>query len=65
MNRHDLRLLQSIRGYPAVSILLPTGVMDDAVDEIIEMALAKGGRAVFVDNGALADYKRIALTLRY
>ncbi|MCW5882955.1 MAG: hypothetical protein KIS91_18625, partial [Anaerolineae bacterium] len=41
------------------------GVIDDAVDDIIEATLAKGGRVVFVDNGRLADYQRIALTLRY
>lgn len=41
------------------------GVMDDAVDEIIEMVLNKGGRVVFTDSGQLAAYQRIALILRY
>jgi hypothetical protein len=41
------------------------GVMDDAVDEIIEMVLAKQGRVVFVENGQLKDHQRIALVLRY
>lgn len=41
------------------------GVMDDAVDEIIETVLSKGGRVVFMDNGQLAEHQRIALILRY
>ncbi|MGQ9683860.1 MAG: AOC03_06830 family ribosome hibernation factor [Anaerolineae bacterium] len=40
-------------------------LIDDAVDEIIETVLAKGGRVVFVDDGALAIHQRIALMLRY
>lgn len=40
-------------------------VMDDAVDEIIEAVLSKGGRVVFVENGALAQRERMALVLRY
>jgi hypothetical protein len=42
-----------------------TEVIDDAVDEIIEAVLAKGGSAVMVDDGTLADYQQIALILRY
>lgn len=41
------------------------GVMDDAVDEIIEVVLSKQGRVVFVDNGQLDQHQRIALILRY
>jgi len=41
------------------------GVMDDAVDEIIETVLQKQGQVVFVDNGSLEKHQRIALTLRY
>ena len=41
------------------------GVMDDAVDEIIETVLAKQGRVVFVENGQSKDHQRIALVLRY
>ena len=37
----------------------------DAVDEVIEIVLAKGGRVVFVEDGALNDHKHIALILRY
>ena len=40
-------------------------VIDDAVDELIEIVLAKGGRVIFVDNGALAIHQRVALILRY
>lgn len=49
---------------PADDVSAP-GVNDDAVDDIIEMALAKGGHVVFVDPGALAQYQRIALIVRY
>ncbi len=42
-----------------------TEVMDDAIDEIIEAVLAKGGEVMLVNDGALADYHGIALTLRY
>ena len=41
------------------------GVIDDAVDEIIETVLSKQGRVVFVPNGQLATHQRIALVLRY
>ncbi len=39
--------------------------IDDAVDEVIEIVLAKGGRVVFVEDDALKDHKHIALILRY
>lgn len=39
--------------------------LDDAVDEIIETMLEKGGEVVFVDDGHLSQYERIALMLRY
>lgn len=42
-----------------------TDVMDDAVDEIIEAVLAKGGTVTLVEDGALADYQQVALILRY
>ena len=41
------------------------GIIDDAVDEIIETVLAKQGEVVFVENGQLAAHQRIALILRY
>jgi hypothetical protein len=40
-------------------------VIDDAVDDVIETVLAKGGQAVFVEDGELALHERIALILRY
>lgn len=40
-------------------------VIDDAVDEIIEAVLLKGGRVAFVDDGDLKDHQRIALVTRY
>lgn len=41
------------------------GVMDDAVDEIIEAVIAGKGEVVFVPDGALAQHQRMALILRY
>jgi len=32
---------------------------------MIETMLAKGGRVVFVENGALEAHRRVALILRY
>ena len=40
-------------------------VLDDAVDDLIEMVLAKQGEVVFVENGRLADHQRVSLVLRY
>lgn len=51
--------------------LLPPGdesgpaALDDAVDATVAAVLEKGGRVVFVDDGALAQHGRIALILRY
>jgi len=42
-----------------------TDVIPDAVDEVVEMVLNKGGEVVFTENGALEKYQRIALVLRY
>ena len=44
---------------------LVPGTIEDAVDEVIETAIAKGGDVVFVPDGALHDHQRIALILRY
>ncbi|PSB18589.1 hypothetical protein C7B65_14945 [Phormidesmis priestleyi ULC007] len=52
----DLELVEQAGG---------TEVMDDAVDEVIEAVLAKGGNVAIVDDGALSNHHRIALTLRY
>jgi len=42
-----------------------TDIMDDAVDEIIEAVLAKGGEVIFVDDDSLINHHHIALILRY
>ena len=39
-------------------------VIDDAVDELIETVLRRGGWVALLDDGALADHDRVALTLR-
>lgn len=39
-------------------------VIDDAVDELIEMVLRRGGWVAVVDDGRLAGHDRVALTLR-
>jgi hypothetical protein len=39
-------------------------VVDDAVDELIETVLHRGGWVAIVEDGMLADHDRVALTLR-
>ena len=41
------------------------GVMEDAVDELIEKVITKGGKVVFVNHSSLEKYSRIAMILRY
>lgn len=41
------------------------GVIDDAVDELIQSILGTGGRVVFVEDGVLRVHQRIALIRRY
>jgi len=41
------------------------GLMDDAVDELIEAVMGKGGKVVFVDDETLENHQRVALILRY
>ncbi len=41
------------------------GVIDDAVDEVIEAVIEAGGSAVFFPDGALGTNRRIALIARY
>lgn len=50
--------------YPAED---PTaaGVMDDAVDDLVEEVLRKGGQVFFMEPGMLEKYQRAALILRY
>ena len=48
---------------PATDVEHPE-VVDDAVDELIEMVLERGGWVALVDDGALAAHAGVALTLR-
>ncbi len=48
---------------PAADVDAPE-VIDDAVDELIELVLDRGGWIALVDDGALARHDRVALTLR-
>ena len=74
--RGDLLLVEQDFHYPAqldasgqhlIPATDPTapGVMEDAVDALIEMVLSKGGRVVFVENSMLTADEHIALVLRY
>ncbi len=40
------------------------GVIDDAVDELIELALRRGAWVALTEDGALGAYDRVALTVR-
>lgn len=40
-------------------------VLDDAVDDLVEVVLQKGGQAFFFGDGALAEHGRVAAILRY
>jgi hypothetical protein len=74
--RGRLLLVEENFHYPARidesgHVLLPCddptapGVIDDAVDEIIEAVLAHGGQVRFLEDGLLAEHQRIAFVLRY
>lgn len=39
--------------------------IDDIVDEVIEIVLAKKGRVIFTEDEELVKYKHMALILRY
>jgi Bacterial archaeo-eukaryotic release factor family 3 len=49
---------------PADDVTAPD-VIDDAVDDVIEIVMSKGGKVVFVADGVLDKYQHIAMTLRY
>jgi hypothetical protein len=49
---------------PAYDVEHPDVIIDDAVDELIETVLRRGGCVALVEDGALADHDRVALTLR-
>lgn len=48
---------------PATDVEAPD-VIDDAVDELIELVLDRGGWVALVDDGALAAHDGVALTVR-
>jgi predicted enzyme related to lactoylglutathione lyase len=51
--------------FPAVTSLVDVrDALDDAVDAVIEKALAAGGRVLFTPNDSLAEWGRIALLSR-
>ncbi|HJW15643.1 MAG TPA: hypothetical protein VJ499_00905, partial [Flavisolibacter sp.] len=41
------------------------GILENAVDKLIEMLLNKKGKVLFLNNGMLGDHKQIALITRY
>lgn len=74
--RGDLLIVETNFHYPArvdetgmfitpASDPTAPGVLDDAVDDIIETVMSKSGKVAFVDDGTLAQYQHIAMTLRY
>lgn len=62
---HVPAVLDDRGGLQVVEAKGGTEVMDDAVDEIIEVVLARGGEVMLMEDGALSNHNRIALTLRY
>jgi len=64
-NYHVPAILTEDGRFELVEQVGGTEVMDDAVDEVIEAVLAKGGNVAIVDDGTLSLHQRIALTLRY
>ena len=64
-NYHVPAVLSATGNLELVEQVGGTDVMDDAVDEVIEAVLGKGGDVVFVEDGALSAHQQIALILRY
>jgi len=64
-NYHVPAVLSANGGIELVAAPGGVEVMDDAVDEIIEAVLAKGGEVTIVDDGSLSEHQQIALILRY
>lgn len=64
-NYHVPAIVTDGGGLEIVDQVGGTEVMDDAIDEIIEAVLAKGGEVIFVDDDTLSSHHHIALTLRY
>lgn len=53
-----------MRLLPAEDAAAP-GVLDDAVDELVEAVLARGGRVHFYSDGRLEAHRRVAAILRF
>lgn len=49
---------------PADDPAVPNALVD-AVDDLIEAVLAKGGRVVFMEDGTLAEHQGVALIVRF
>ncbi|WP_204140079.1 hypothetical protein [Halomicronema sp. CCY15110] len=64
-NYHVPAIVTDNGGLKVVETPGGTDVMDDAVDEIIEAVLLKGGEVELMDDGELAQHQKIALILRY
>jgi hypothetical protein len=64
-NYHVPAILTEDGRFESVEQVGGTDVMDDAVDEVMEAVMAKGGSVAIVDDGALSIHQQIALTLRY
>lgn len=61
---HEAAARLSDQGLHLVEDPEEIGVLDDAVDELIEVALARGAEVVTVPDGALARHGRLVLSLR-
>ncbi len=63
----DLRIAAKVTGDRIELVNDPKApdVVDDIVDDIIEEQIRKGGEVRILPNGLLAEYKGIALLLRY
>jgi hypothetical protein len=61
---HEAAARLSENGLDLVEDPEELGVLDDAVDELIEAALARGAEVVMVPDGALARHGHVVLALR-
>ncbi len=73
--RGQLLLVEENYHYPAVTeqdgwVIRPAedptapGVIEDAVDDVVEEVLSKGGEIVFLEEGRLEEHNHIAMVLR-
>lgn len=64
-NYHVPAIVAANGGLELVEQVGGTEVMDDAVDEIMEIVLGKGGNVALVEDGSIPGGQPIALVLRY